>query len=661
MNGQFKYLFTPIKLGQVTIRNRIVNGPHGNGLADSEFLPTERQAYYYAEKAKGGVGMIIMGASLVSINAMSFFGRNLVSDKRAIPGYKRIADMVHEHDAKMFAQLSHQGRQTTGDISRLPTWAPSPIPCVINREIPKEMEREDMDEVIQGFVEGARNVKEAGFDGVEVYGAHGYLLSQFLSPHCNKRKDDYGGSLENRMRFPLEVIDAVRKEVGSNFTVGFMVNGDDFTPGGLELEEGKEIAKRVESTGQIDYFHVSAGTYNSLPLWISDMVVPLGPCVHLASNIKECVNLPVLTINRINDPLQAERILAEGHADLIGMVRGLVADPEFPNKAKEGRLDDIRICIGCGQGCLERTFKGLPITCIYNPTRGYEKELGIGTLKPAKKKKKVMVIGGGPAGMEAAGVAARKGHEVTLYEKNSELGGQINLMVRLPGRRDFEEVVRYLSRQVEKSGVNIKLDTKATTEMVEKGAPDAVIVATGSEPDKTGFIPACPDVEKIPGVDEDYVVTVRDVLNERVEIGENIVIIDWLSDLQAAGTAELLLGQGKKVEIITYLPYVGVNIVVTTSGPLFQKLFAKGLILTPYTVVKEISDHSVIVYNIYSRQERKIDGVDTVVLSTGARANNELYRSLKGKVKKLYAVGDCVSPRRIINAVYEAHRAARAI
>ena len=661
MNGQFKYLFTPIELGPVTIKNRIVNAQHGNGLADNEFLPTERQAYYFAEKAKGGAGLIIMGASLVLLNAMSFFGRNLVSDERAIPEFKRIADMVHEHGSKMFAQLSHQGRQTTGDISRLPTWAPSPIPCVIAREIPKEMEREDMDEVIQGFVKGARNVKKAGFDGVEVYGAHGYLLSQFLSPHSNRRKDEYGGSLENRLRFPLEVINAVRKEVGSDFTVGFRLNGDDLTAGGLTLGDAKEIAKRVESTGQIDYLSVSAGTYNSVPLWISDMVVPLGPLVHLASGIKKCVGLPVLAVNRINDPLQAEQILADGHADLIGMCRALVADPELPNKAKEGRLDEIRICIGDNQGCLQRTFKGLPISCIYNATVGYENELGIGTLKPAKKKKKVIVIGGGPAGMEAAGVAALKGHEVTLYEKGSELGGQINLIVKLPGRKDFGEVIRYLRHQMETSGVDVRLNNEATAEMIEKEGPDAVIVAAGSEPDRTGFMPVRPDLEKIPGAEYDYVLTVRDVLGERVEIGENVVIIDWLSDLQATGTAEFLLERGKRVEIITYLPYVGVDIVSPTFSPLFQKLFSKGVILTSFTAVKEISDHSVVVYNIYSRQERKIEAVDTVVLSTGAKANNELYFSLKGKVKELYAAGDCVSPRRIINAVYEGHIAARAI
>lgn len=661
MNGQFKYLFTPVQLGPVTIKNRIVNAQHGNGLADNEFLPTEKQAYYFAEKAKGGTGLIIMGASLVSFNAMSFFGRNLVSDERAIPGYKRIADMVHENGSKMFAQLSHQGRQTTGDISRLPSWAPSPIPCVVAREIPKEMEREDMEEVIQGFVKGARNVKKADFDGVEVYGAHGYLLSQFLSPHSNKREDEYGGSLENRLRFPLEVIDAVRREVGSDFTIGFRLNGDDFIPGSVGLEDAQEIAKRVESTGLIDYLSVTAGTYNSIPTWVSDMVVPLGPLVHLASEIKKCVSLPVLAVNRINDPLQAEQILSEGHADLIGMCRALLADPELPDKAKEGRLDDIRICIGDNQGCLQRTFKGLPISCIYNATVGYEKELGIGTLEPAKKKKKVIVIGGGPAGMEAARVAALRGHVVTLYEKDSELGGQINLIVKLPGRKDFGEVVRYLGHQIEKSGVDIRLDTEATGDLIEKEGPDAVIVATGSEPDKSGFCPVRPDLEKIPGTDDDYVLTARDVLVGWVDVGESVVIIDWLSDLQATGTAELLLDKGKKVEIITYLPYVGVDIVSPTFGPLFQKLFSKGLILTPFTAVKEISDHSVTVYNVYSRQERKIENVDTVVLSTGSKANNKLYRSLKGRVKEISAVGDCVSPRKIINAVYEAHRAARSM
>jgi 2,4-dienoyl-CoA reductase-like NADH-dependent reductase (Old Yellow Enzyme family) len=311
----------------VILRNRIVFLQHGNGLADHEFLPTERQAYYFAERAKGGAAVIILGASLVLKNAMSYFGRNLISDKRAIPGLKKIAEMVHEHGAKMFGQLSHQGRQTTSQISRLPAWAPSPIPCTVNREVPKEMEREDMEEVIDGFIRGARNEREAGFDGVEVYAAHGYLLSQFLSPHSNKRKDEYGGSFENRLRFPLEVIGAVRKEVGKDYVVGFRMNGDDLTPGGLSPEELKQVAIKVAGTGMIDYLSISAGTYNSRYLWISDMVFPPGPLVPLASGIKEVVDLPVICANRVNDPLQAEKILAEGHADLIGMCRALICDP----------------------------------------------------------------------------------------------------------------------------------------------------------------------------------------------------------------------------------------------------------------------------------------------------------------------------------------------
>jgi hypothetical protein len=372
------------------------------------------------------------------------------------------------------------------------------------------------------------------------------------------------------------------------------------------------------------------------------------------------VSLPVLAVNRINDPVYAEKILAEGHADLIGMCRALVADPELPKKAKEGRVDDIRTCIGCNQGCLQRTFKGLPISCIYNPSVGYEKELGMGTLRVGNKAK-VIVAGGGPGGMEAARVAALRGRKVILYEKTSQLGGQVNLIAKLPGRKDFAEVSRYLSHQIEKLGVEIRVNKEATLGEIEKESPDAVIVATGSSADKTGFVPIRPDMEKLPGVDQGFVVTTRDVLNESIPVGQNIVIIDWLSDLQATGTADFLLEQGKSVEIITYLPYVGMELIPPTSGPLFQKLFSKGAVLTPFTAVKEISDHSLTVYHIYSKRERRIENVDTIVLSTGAKANNELYFSLKGKVKKLLSVGDCVSPRKIINAVYEGHRAGRSV
>jgi len=657
--GQFEYLFTPIKIGNVTVKNRIYNPPHATIFADQNFLPSEKQVYYFAERAKGGAGLIVIGGSVVHRNSLAHLGFNLVSDERSIPGYKKIADAVHEHGALILSQLSHHGRQTTGIYSRLPAVPPSPIPCVLYREIPKQMEKEDMEEIIERFIQGAKNVQQAGFDGVEIYAAHGYLLSQFLSPHSNKRVDEYGGSLENRMRFPLEVIDAVRKAVANDFLVGLRVNGDDFIAGGLTLDDAKAISKKFEDTKQIDYISVSGTNYNALALLIADMSSPLGVFVHLAAGIKESVDLPVVCVNRINDPVQAEKILADGQADMIGMCRALICDPELPNKAKEGRLDDIRYCIACNQGCMTREIRNAPIGCTYNAAVGEEKELGIGTLKPATQRKKVMVLGGGPGGMEAARIAAARGHDVSLYEKSDELGGQINILSKVESRKEFQDVVRYLGNQVNNLGVKVNLGIEVNPEIVISEEPDAVIVATGSVPLRSGFSPIRPDMERLLGVDQDNVLTVWEVLLERKGVGERVLLIDEEFDFQSTSTAEYLAAKGKKVQIVTRLPYVGVEINFTSFGPQMQRLRSNGVVFTPMTGVKEIKGNTATLYDIYTNEEREIKGVDTVVISMGNQANNDLYKLLKGRVGELYAVGDCVAPRRVIDAVYEGHRVAR--
>lgn len=657
--AEFQYLFSPIRIGKIVVKNRICNPPHATIFADENFLPSERQVYYYAERAKGGAGLIVIGGSVVLRNSLARTGFNLVSDERSIPMYKKIVDAVHAHGATIMSQLSHHGRQTTNIFSRLPAISPSPIPCILYRETPKEMEKEDMEEVILGFVQGARNVQQAGFDGVEIYAAHGYLLSQFLSPHSNKREDEYGGSLEKRIRFPLEVIDAVRKEVGKDFVVGLRMNGDDFTTGGLTLQDTKIIAKKFAETKKIDFISVSGTTYNAITLLAADMNFPLGVFVHLAAGIKEVVDLPVVCVNRINDPIQAEKILTDGQADMIGMCRALICDPELPNKAKEGRLNDIRYCIACNQGCIGRENRNAPMSCTYNVAVGGEKELGIGTLKPATKRKKVMVVGGGPAGMEAARIAAERGHAVSLYEKSSELGGQINILTRVESRKEFQNVVRYLRGQLEKLGVRVNLGIEVSSEVVLSAKPDSVVVATGSTPLCSGFTPARPDRESLPGVEQENVLTVWDVLLERKEVGEKVLLIDEEFDFRSTSTAEFLALKGKKVEILTRLPYVGAEINIASFIPQMQRLRKNGVIFTPLTGVQEIRENTVIVYDIFTNEERKIGGVDTVVLSMGNKPNYDLYKQIKGRVKELYAVGDCIAPRKVIDAVYEGHRVAR--
>jgi thioredoxin reductase len=471
--------------------------------------------------------------------------------------------------------------------------------------MPKQMEKEDFEELIRNYVKGAKNLQEGGFDGIEVYSAHGYLLSRFLSPHTNKRTDEYGGSLENRLRLHHEIITAIRNQVGRDFAIGLRINGDDFTPGGLAINELREAAKVLAATGELCYVSVSGGTYYCMQMVVPDFNFPLGIYVPLSAAIREVVDIPVICVGRIIDPVHAEKILQDGHADMIAMTRALVCEPERAKKAREGVLEDIRQCVGCNQGCAARASLSFRISCIQNPTVGKEKEWGIGTLKATSKRKEVMVVGAGPGGMEAARIAAMRGHKVTLYEKDNELGGQFNILYKtIKSRKETEGVIRYLSGQIKKLGIKINLGTEVGAELVYREQPEVVIIATGSTPTRTGFSPAKPDVDKLPGADQGNVATYWEILKGEIDAGENVVVIDERSDDRCTGTAEFLAEKGKKIKIITRLPYVGMSLTAGSFDPDYQRLFTKGVEFCPFTAVKEIEGSIVVVvYNIYSKSK----------------------------------------------------------
>lgn len=656
MAQTFEYLFSPIQIRKLTVPNRIVFSAHVTNFPDQNHLPTEKQLYYYAERAKGGAGMIVIGGSIAHPTSVLTLWRNLVSDERAIPMYKRITDAVHEFGTAILTQVYNVGSEMVSLHSRRPVLAPSPLPCPSSRETPKEMEPEDIEMLLEAIEKSARNAKEGGFDGIEFISSQGLLMGQFMSPHTNKRTDEYGGSLDNRLRYPLQAIERVRKAVGESFLIGFKISGDDFTPGGLTLDDATLIAARLAATGNVDYLHTCCGTFYSMETIVPDMSFPPGCMVYMAARVKEAVNVPVVAIKRILDPVQAERILADGHADLIGMSRSLICDPEWPKKAKEGRIEDIRTCIGCDQGCMDRYFKGAPISCTQNPAVGREKESGMGTIRPAEKKKSVLVVGGGPAGMKAAVSAAKRGHKVALYEKEDRLGGQVNLIVQVASREEFGGVTRNLCHQLEELGVEVRLSAEVTADQIKKMRPDAVVIATGSIPVKTGYSSGQPDRPGIPGADKEHVLTTWEVLKGEKAIGESVIILDDEGDIKALSVAELLADKGKKVEILTAFPFVGIDVNPCVLEPQYQRLYQKGVTLTPFTRVKEITENTVFVYQIYSKVEREIEGVTNVVLVMGNEVNNPLYRSLKGQVKEIYAVGDCMAPRKVIDAIYEGHR-----
>jgi mycofactocin system FadH/OYE family oxidoreductase 2 len=648
----FWHLFTPLEIRSITIRNRIVLPAHVT-MYGQNHLPTERTAYYLAERAKGGVGLIVSELTAVLPNSLSSAAFLAGFDERAIPGFRLIADMVHEHGVRIVGQLAHMGRQSAPHPStKLPLWAPSPVPSPIIRETPHAMTVNEIQEVKEGFVKSASNLQVAGYDGIEIHGAHGYLINQFMSPFTNYRTDAYGGNLENRLRFALEVIAAVREQIGDNMVLGIRISGDELVPGGLTLNDMREIAARLEGTGKIDYISVSVGIHETDYVMIGDMSVPLGAIAYLAAGIKEVVNLPVLAVLRINDPVQAEQILAEGKADMIGMCRALICDPELPNKAREGRLNDIRKCIACNQEC-RRADRG-PVRCTLNPTVGFEKELGIGTIKPAATKKKVVIIGGGPAGLEAARIAAIRGHKVTLYEKRNELGGQIIVATKVPSRSELGESIRYLSYQLRNLGVDIKLGAEATTDSILREKPDAVVVATGSKP----------LMRDIPGAAEGSIriTNVQEVLEERIDTGDNVVIFDYPAGFwQCCSTAEFVATKGKKVTIVTPLPFIGMSIPFDSLHGVYQRLLTQDVIFIPNSDIRAIKGSSLIIHSLYSDREQYLEKIDSLILSLGGQANDALYHELSDKVKEVYLVGDCVAPRKIPDAIHEGHRIGRRI
>jgi mycofactocin system FadH/OYE family oxidoreductase 2 len=651
----FPNLFSPLKLGKVEVKNRISFQPHLTNLAVKN-LPSERQMYYWGERAKGGAGLIITEELTVHPTDMAYEKLIDVYHAEVVPGFRKVTDYVHQFDSKIFAQINHNGQQGDGSLSRLPVWAPSPVPDVLFRETPKEMEAEDIEEVARYFALSAEHVRQGGFDGVELQFGHSSLARQFLSPLTNHRTDEFGGSLENRMRAPLMFISAVRKAVGDDFTLGIRMCADEMIPGGLDLAQVQEICALFEASGLIDFMDLSIATFYNLYLVEGSMHTPLGYTIPLAAGVREKIKLPVFCTGRINDPVMAEKVLAAGQADMIGMCRGLICDPYLPKKAEEGRLEDIRYCIACNQGCIGRIGMNKSIGCVQNPAVGREREWGEGTLKPAPVKKKVMVVGGGPGGMWAAKMAGRRGHEVTLLDRNDTLGGQVRTGMKGTGRDEFGVIIRNEKDQVEKAGVTVRLEVEATPEMILQADPDTVIIATGSRPKP----------HPVGGADGPGVCNVWEVLEQKVEVGEKVCLIDYDGHHRATATAEYLATQGKQVHIICSSLFIGAELGPTQDLYLTrQRLLKKGVSFTPDIAVMEVAGEAgaktIKGFNVYSNEWDEWGGYDTVVLAMGQAVDDELYFALKGKVKELHRIGDCVAPRKVDMAIWEGHKVGREI
>jgi 2,4-dienoyl-CoA reductase-like NADH-dependent reductase (Old Yellow Enzyme family) len=648
---QFQHLFTPFSIGPITVRNRIVVSGHATLFMPPDGMPTERMLQYWLAKARGGAGLIITHVTNVLPRSTGAPPTALQSDA-VIPAYGRVVDALHAEGVKFLVQLNHMGGSGSSRAAGGVLMAPSALGSSSRSgllptatEVPHEMEIEDIKAIAAAFGAAAARAREAGFDGVEIQGEVSFLLAQFMSPNRNRRQDAYGGSLDNRLRFAHEVIAAVRQKIGPDRAVGIRLSGDEFLTDGLTLDDMLTIAPRLEAAGGLDFIHIGAGPGGAAH--VPPSYYQPGSLVYLTEAIRRVVRLPLICSQRINDPLLAEDVLARGTADLVTMNRAIMADPEMPNKAREGRLEEIRRCIGCNE-CISRLRSSLPIACAVNPEMGREQELA---LVPAAAPKRVMVVGGGPAGLEAARVAALRGHQVSVHEKSDRLGGQSLIAARAPGQEEMDEIRRYYTHQLRLLEVAVHLNDEVTVETIEREAPDAIVIATGSRP-------APLDLSDDSGA---RVADVRAVLAGEVAVGagQRVVVLAGEHHIQALSTADFLAAKGCRVDVLTPALHAGVQLDPGVLEMVYGRLLSSGVTVTPLTVATALRAGTVETEHVITKQPGRIDGVDLVVASYGGEAADALYHAAKGRVAELYLVGDALAPRRLMDAVLEGAIAGR--
>ncbi|WP_373483204.1 FAD-dependent oxidoreductase [Acetobacterium sp.] len=633
----FSKLFKPIQIGTLQLKNRGVMPSMVTNFCNPDGSVSDRFIAYHAARAKGGVGLIIVEAVYVNPCGKGFNNQIGIDYDGLIPGLKKLTDRIHGLGGKIAIQLYHGGRQANTMVTGKELVAPSPIACPVMQAMPHELSEAEIKAVIKDFADAAERAKIAGFDAVELHGAHGYLLNQFLSPDTNHRSDIYGGSVESRRRFPLEVVDAVMSRIGKDFPMIYRITADEFSPTGLSIEDTADFCKDLVKHG-IAAINVSGGTYVSGRI-ASGAEDILGVYVENARIIKESINseVPVIVANRIKTPLFADEVIGNKKADMVATGRTLICDPEFYNKAQQGHADEIRGCLSCNH-CMSELMSGLPVSCIYNPLTGHEMEYDLDDQTATPKK--VLVIGGGPSGMEAAYIASKKGHCVTLCEKFDHLGGNVVPGTKPPNKSEMFALVEFFTNMLQKNKVKIKFNTPATMDIIYNEESDMVLLATGSAP----IIPP------IPGIHQKFVLNAEDVLMNPDTVGDQVVVIG--GGTVGVETAELLDQQGKKVTVVEMSGEILSDMAPFLKAGLMYRIGESDIVINTSEKVQEIGDHQVIT------DKETLENVDNVVLAVGYEPDNALEEELKGSRVKFKVIGDAVKPRKIFEAVKEGFEAA---
>lgn len=643
----FPRLFEPFTLRGVQLRNRIVFLPHVT-MYGANGKPTSRHRFYYEERARGGAALIVTESQVV--HRSGGHDRCVSTDEAGMRGWRETIDAVHEHGARFFAQLTHHGPEAFTADTMMPMWAPSPVADPAVGETPKAMTKAEIREAQDAFRRGAAHAVEVGFDGVELKVGHDGLLRSFLTPFYNHRDDEYGlGTVEDRLRFVVETLREVRGEVGK-VPLGIRFCLDERIRGGYDLTEGLAIAAELASTGLIDYLSGDMGTWTSVEMQVPPAGIPEGYADEAVASARKLTGLPTIAFGRIVSPGHAENLLERGAADLIGMARQLLSDPEWPLKVAEGRADEIRPCVHCNQECVGRLMRNLPISCVHNPAAGREEILGGQTLDRTARPRRVVVVGAGPAGLKAAEVAAMRGHDCVVLEREAIVGGQVAIAATAPHNEEWGEIIGHLVRRLERLGVEIRTGVPATAATVLAEHPDAVVLATGSRASLPPF-----DVSGLRVLDS--LATLRGNLPR----GERVVLLDLGIRYEASAVADALLAAGNEVQWLSPAPIVAADLDWGTRRVLLRRLAAANIMRRAETTILGATGDGLAVMSVADGTLSRIEGVECVVVTGNRSADTDLAAELDGRLPAVYCAGDCVAPRHVAIAVYEGELVGRAL